>query len=473
MPYPLPDGGPPYTADLRWFLVAVPDDVAFVRAAMGAYTELTKYFMWGHEGKEPGRNEAAQVWEAAVAATLEALEMGFPDILLGHIDEVETLLQFIVDKNVCCPATGIEDVVTDWQDVVGDVIDTSGGDVVVGVGDPPPGAADWTQFQSKLCDGASKYADGLIAMVDNFAIIQGLLSGLTLATLGAFIASFLPILGVSVVAAGVVVTALGLLGKLDELQDLVEPVSGWDAMRTALTDARQDIICAIITSDTAAQAAARVQAIVEGIDSNIWAWIRFFTIPTIVMQRIFNMESDAAGGYGGGCGTCDTILPGNWVLFDTFAPTGQDYTTVLGDYSAEMVRATFSQVSNQQSFRTQWQLADCASATAEVAEISVTIRIFGNVGNGHPTENRFLSPRVIFDTDTNCESPDTINGDVEDDPDAIVNAPGVTAVDYTGTFTYTTAGARKSIGIQPGWYGICNSYDLVVEITDLTIVEPT
>jgi len=88
MPYPLPEEGPPYTAGLRWFLVAVPDDVAFVRAALGAYTEFTHFWKWGREGKEPGRSEAAQAWEAAVAATLEALEMGFPDILLGILRQI-------------------------------------------------------------------------------------------------------------------------------------------------------------------------------------------------------------------------------------------------------------------------------------------------------------------------------------------------------------------------------------------------
>jgi len=119
MPYPLPEEGPPYTAGLRWFLVAVPDDVAFVRAALGAYTEFTKYWVWGKEGKEAGRNEAAQVWESAVAATLEALEMGFPDILLGHIDEVEDLLRQLSALSGCCGELShpFADLLTDpWQD---------------------------------------------------------------------------------------------------------------------------------------------------------------------------------------------------------------------------------------------------------------------------------------------------------------------------------------------------------------------
>lgn len=101
MPYPLP-GAPPYSEELRWFLVAVPNERAFVQAALGAYTELGYFYKWGAEGKEEGRHEAAQAWKRAIAATLEALEMGFPDILLGHIDEVESLLAQILAKEVCC-----------------------------------------------------------------------------------------------------------------------------------------------------------------------------------------------------------------------------------------------------------------------------------------------------------------------------------------------------------------------------------
>jgi len=119
MPYPLPEEGPPYTTGLRWFLVAVPDDVAFVRAAMGAYTELASYWKWGHEGREPGRQDAAELWQGAIDATLEALEMGFPDILLGHIDEVEDLLRQITALSGCCGELShpFADLLTDpWQD---------------------------------------------------------------------------------------------------------------------------------------------------------------------------------------------------------------------------------------------------------------------------------------------------------------------------------------------------------------------
>lgn len=305
MPYPLPAGGPPYSEDLRWFLVAVPDDVAFVRAAMGAYTEFTKYWVWGHEGKEPGRNEAAQVWEGAVAATLEALEMGFPDILLGYIDDVEDLLSALQGNTGCCPVSDILDIVPDAVDLIGPVIDTSGADVQVGVGDPPGGVEDWNTYSSRLCDAASKYADGLVDAVDNFQLIQGVLQGLTLGAVGALLATLLPLLGVTVVAAGVVVSALSLLGVLDELHDLVEPASGWDQMRADILSVRDDIVCAIILSGTPAEAAAAVQAVVEGVNPDAWDWVRLLTVPTAVMQRIFNMGSDAAGGYGGGCLDCE------------------------------------------------------------------------------------------------------------------------------------------------------------------------
>lgn len=303
MPYPLPDEGLPYTADLRWFLVAVPDDPAFVRAALGAYTEFTHYWRWGKEGKEEGREEAAQVWEDAIAATLEALEMGFPDILLGYIDGVEALLQLLIDKD-CCSATGFEEIVPNYQDIVGDTIETSGSDVVVGSGTPPAGASDWTEYASKLCDAAELYADGLVAHVDNFEAVQNILQGLTAAAVVAVMASLLPLLGMTIVAAGVVITAIGVLVKLDEIKDLTEPSSGWDDMRTTITNLHDDIVCAIITADTSAEASANLDALMEAEAPEFWTWETALSFPGSVMQRIFNMESSAAGGYGSPCIDC-------------------------------------------------------------------------------------------------------------------------------------------------------------------------
>jgi len=321
MPYPLPDEGPPYTADLRWFLVAVPDDTAFVRAAMGAYTELTKYWMWGHEGKEPGRNEAAQVWEAAVAATLEALEMGFPDVLLGHIDDVETLLQGLIDKPCCIDASGIEGLYPGWESIVGgpDEIDNTGYDIVADIGSPPTGAADWTEWHSKLCEAAQKYADGLPRVINLAETVQGIIQGLTIAAVGALIATATTLVGIPIVVLGIATTVLDLLERLESLRELAGLANPWDEMREALDNARQDIVCAIITADTPLQASQQVQGAIIAAHPSAWDWIRLLTFPGNAMQRIFNMQSDVAGGFYGPCGTCgDPVPTGIWLFQESF-----------------------------------------------------------------------------------------------------------------------------------------------------------
>lgn len=121
MPYPLPDDVAAVSG-LRWYLVAVPDDVTYGRVALGVYTSLAKYWQWGLEGPVPIDSDlAAQQWADAIDATLEALEMGFPDILLGYIDDVETLLQQLVSKAdgaTCCGSQTWNEIT--WAPIGGD-----------------------------------------------------------------------------------------------------------------------------------------------------------------------------------------------------------------------------------------------------------------------------------------------------------------------------------------------------------------
>src|SRR3972149_9905581 len=101
MPHPLPDDIGSVEGN-RWFLVAVPDDAAFIAAAMDVYSSLTNFWKWGLEGPVPNdSDEAGQLWANAVDETLEALEMGFPQTLLGYIDDVENLLR-AMQRVACC-----------------------------------------------------------------------------------------------------------------------------------------------------------------------------------------------------------------------------------------------------------------------------------------------------------------------------------------------------------------------------------
>src|SRR3990172_864835 len=117
MPHPLPEDVAGVSGT-RWFLVAVPYDPAYTRAAMDIYTDMANYWKWGMEGPVPTDSDlAAQQWANAIAETLEALEMGFPDILLGYIDEVEELLQALQGSG-CCDDDFAVDQQTDPDGVI-------------------------------------------------------------------------------------------------------------------------------------------------------------------------------------------------------------------------------------------------------------------------------------------------------------------------------------------------------------------
>jgi len=252
MPFPLPDEGPPYTADLRWFLVAVPDDTAFVRAALGAYTEFTKYWVWGKEGKEAGRNEAAQVWEGAIAATLEALEMGFPDILLGYIDGVEGLLQQLILKDVCCgsevPGGGLP--LTDYSYADSDDVPAN----VIAAG-YATGVDDATGMAAYKCMISHLYVQNVAAKLNEYAKYFDNAGDLTLSVagvaaiaaalfIGAAITGFiaLPLIGIEMLLG--IGAAAGIFGALGELGESALQ----DAANELVANA-DDYVCAIYLED--------------------------------------------------------------------------------------------------------------------------------------------------------------------------------------------------------------------------------
>src|SRR3989304_10524433 len=116
MPYPIPE-------DLneiegwRWFLVPLPDNDQMIANAWGMWSELSNYWAWGLEGPVPElSDQAAQIWADALYEGMRVQAMGFPDILLGHIDEVEALLRQLSVEQACC----------EW---------IPGGDQVVGAGE--------------------------------------------------------------------------------------------------------------------------------------------------------------------------------------------------------------------------------------------------------------------------------------------------------------------------------------------------
>jgi len=263
--------------------------------------------------------------------------------LLSLVDGVEPLLEALIAKESCCAdTTGIEEIFPGWESMVGlpDELDNTGFDIVADSGDPPVGAADWDEWHSKLCEAAQKYADGLPRIISLAETLQSVVQGLTIAALGAIIASSVGLLGVPIVVLGIATTVLDLFDRLRSLRDALSTETAWDMMRQDLDDARQDIVCAIITADTPLLAFQQVGAVITAANPNAWTIIRLLTLQQTVMQRLFNMESDVVGGFYGPCGTCGGQPPsGLWLHqespFGGFPLTVQDeeycFTSIPGN----------------------------------------------------------------------------------------------------------------------------------------------
>ena len=109
MGYPAPDNVSGVT-DYLWYLVCIPDDTAYREAALEAYTNLSNPWAWGLESEHEDSETIEQQWLTAINLTLEIFGMNPLDTIIGHIDDVETLLQQIRSINqACCSApTGVD-----------------------------------------------------------------------------------------------------------------------------------------------------------------------------------------------------------------------------------------------------------------------------------------------------------------------------------------------------------------------------
>lgn len=261
MPYPLPEEGPPYTTGLRWFLVAVPDDPAFVQAALGAYTELASYWLWGKEANEAGRQEAAKTWQVAVDATLEALQMGFPETLLGYIDGVETLLESLLAASCCNTESPIADLMTDdWE---------AGNDVPQNIVDA--GYASSTSDQAGMddykCMIAHVAARDLIIKMDRFTDLAEA-SGAIPGAVGIVAGTLLVVFGLPALAGVLTAMTIGILqvaGVAAGLYAFFATIgkAGMAALTNDLEGLEDDIACAIYSADGNVAAGAAVQALLE------------------------------------------------------------------------------------------------------------------------------------------------------------------------------------------------------------------
>lgn len=304
MPYPLPDDVSGVVG-LRYYLVAIPDDPTYSKAALGAYTDLGKYWKWGLEGPVPGDSDlAALQWQDAIAETIRLIQMGFPDDLIAAIDEIEAKLDELIEKDECCDDNVLYDVVTDVDGVVQGEEDQTGADVVVGEGDPPGGAEDWDAYAARLCDGATKFAQFLVRW---FVVLQTV-STLTTIGLGAGLAylvgglAAIGITGAAIAGAFGVLTVLDLIDNFKSLLDTNEPFTTEKA-EVEDSETIQAVICAIVQAATPADAAVAVIAALDTYAPNASPYVQWLPLDWL-MRRYMSLESDASAGFGGGCSGC-------------------------------------------------------------------------------------------------------------------------------------------------------------------------
>lgn len=256
MPFPLPPAQP-FSEGLRWFLVAVPEDTEFVRAALGAYTELAHAWQWGAEGRETGSDEAARLFQVALDETMRAWEMGLLDDIVDSIDEVEELLAALgtVGGYICC-----DDVSATGDIVTTDVVPNEG--PVPDYGDTTP--ADWDEWHEFLCNAAHMYVDARIVQAVELSnllkagtVIIGAVASIL--SLGAAVGL---ILTIKYAAATAVTAGLAGAGSLD-----------LDNAASELEAARDDIVCAVMNGTSLAVA---IEDAVSSLSWNLlFRWIDY------------------------------------------------------------------------------------------------------------------------------------------------------------------------------------------------------
>lgn len=300
MPRPIPDDVENVTGFI-WYLIPVPDDPVFVQAAWDAFTELTKPWNWGKEGRVPESDIAAQKWSDAIYEALRVRDMGFPDDILTYIDEVETLLESILEKSPCCDDAALYDELTDPDGIVDPETDETGGDIVVGEGDPPGEIPDWPTYHDELCDRATRFADGLLTWVQ---FLEGL-SSLTQIGLAAVLAGLLLGLNaVGIATAAIAIGVLDVLDILDQVRTLLGAPPPWQDAKDEISDpaVKEQIRCAILHSSTPAEAETEIDEVLSLVAPNAAGVVGILPL-RFMLNKVFNAETDA-GGFGGSTCTC-------------------------------------------------------------------------------------------------------------------------------------------------------------------------
>ena len=165
MPYPAPTNVSAVDS-YEWYLVALPVDDAYRRAALDAYMSLAGRHNWGMDEPHPDRETIEQHWLTAIDMTLEEMEMSSLTTIIGHIDTLEAKLQSLIDKETCCNTpTNVTPRLPNSgpNETAGDSIEDNVGTVPSSHGDTTP--ANWTEWSVQKCRSADLMAQAPAAMM--------------------------------------------------------------------------------------------------------------------------------------------------------------------------------------------------------------------------------------------------------------------------------------------------------------------
>lgn len=239
MGFPLPAN--PNVTEFAYYLVAIPDAPEYRQAVKGHLGELGFPSKWGLEGIESGSYVAAQAWLRAIDETWRLLEMGWPDLVISHIDDIETLLsalQLIQQVDVgCC-------------ENVSPVDPPGGGSSSEPVPQPvidagyATGSSDYEGYNSYKCMAAHLFLNNQQANVQALAPLVAIATG---------IASVILLLfgwyhGIAALTLGGLTVGFGdILVLVDILKDLT--AGDLTIFAGDLEEHRDELVCAIVQAD--------------------------------------------------------------------------------------------------------------------------------------------------------------------------------------------------------------------------------
>lgn len=271
MPFPLPEE--PDVEAFTYFLVAIPDAPEYRQAAKGAFTDLGRASAWGPEGITSGSFVAAQVWLRAIAETWRLLEMGWPDLVLGYIDDIETLLTALQNTQsfqlTCC-----NDNYTFESPPGGGSSSDPVPQPIIDAG-YATGTSDYPGYSAYKCMAAHLLLNNLQEKLVNLSPLVTLGGGL----LSLLLVLFGAVSGITgVVLLGAVVGIPEILQLIDALKDLGS-VSLED-LAEDLESNRTEIVCAIVGGDGIDDMIAQFDAVVNSL----------YSFPANVIIRSLNVR---------------------------------------------------------------------------------------------------------------------------------------------------------------------------------------